>query len=110
MLAEHIRVDVLLIDRIVLRQSGPQPYRIQNRSGADNLIFRKSGNLVKYICENIHRIAYDNISGIRRIFGNLRNDAFGNIDICLRQVQSRLTRLAWNSGGNNDNIGILRIL
>ena len=105
MLSKYIRMDIALADIITFGQPRTQPCRIQNRTGTEDMVLRQSGNLMKCIRQNVHRIADNNICSVRSVLGNLRNNALGDINIGLRQLQTGLTRLSRNTGGKDYNIG-----
>ena len=47
MLAKHVGMDVLLVDVVIFRNAGTQAGGIQNRTGADDVILRQPGDLVR---------------------------------------------------------------
>ena len=107
MLAEDIRMNVLLINVVVLCQARTQTSRIQDRTRTDNLLFPEAGGLAELIGQDIDGIAYDDVNRIRRVLYYLGDDAFGNVDVGLRQIQAGLAGLSCHAGGQDDNVGIL---
>ena len=61
MLTKYIGMNVVLCYIEMFGKSATKTSRIQNSSGSDDLIFRKSGNLGEYICHDIYRITYNDI-------------------------------------------------
>ena len=109
MLTEYICVYIALADVVVLRQSCTQTGSIQNRTGTDDPVFRQVGELVECVGQNIYRITYYNISSVGCMSGDFRDNALGNVDIGLRQLQTGLTRLSCNTGCQDHNVRILCI-
>ena len=110
MLTKYISVDVLLCNIKMLCQSTAKSCCIQDRTGTNNLILRQSGNFCEYISHDINRIAYDYIESIWCLFNNFRCNIFENIYICLCQLNTCLTWFSCNTGGDDNDIGIFRIL
>ena len=61
MLTKYIGMNVVLCYIEMFGKSATKTSRIQNSSGSDDLIFRKSGNFGKYIGHDIYRITYNDI-------------------------------------------------
>ena len=110
MLTKYISVDVLLCNIKMLCQSTAKSCCIQDRTGTNNLILRQSRNFCEYISHDINRIAYDQIKGIWSCLYDLRCDRFEDIYICLCQLNTCLTWFSCNTGGDDNDIGIFRIL
>ena len=75
MLTEYIGVNIFLSHLEMLGEAETKSCCVQKSSGTDDLVFRKSRDLGEYISHDIHRIAYNNIKGIRRFFYNLGGNA-----------------------------------
>ena len=61
MLTKYICMNVILCYIKMLGESAAKTGRIQNGSGSDDLVFRQSGNLGKYLGHDIYRVTYDDI-------------------------------------------------
>lgn len=108
-LAENISMNIELVDVEVLGETCTQTSCIQNSTGADDAGFRNAGALAEGICEDIDRIADDDVCSIRSVTGDIGNDALDDIYVCLCEVQSGLTRLTCNTGSDDNNIGALTV-
>ena len=110
MLAIDIGMDVLLGHLEVLRKIATQTGGVQNGAGADDLVLRNAGELTESIGHHVHRIADDDIQGIRSHGGNLGSDLLENIYIGLSQIQTGLAGLAAHAGSDDHDLGVPSIL
>ena len=106
---EYICMYIGLIDIIILRQPCTQARCVQNGARTNDMVCRKSGLLEKHICQDVNRIADDDINRIRRIFCYLRQNGFCDVDVGLRKLKTGLSGLAGNAGSQNNDIGTCRI-
>ena len=109
-LAEDVGVHVLLVDVVVLRDAGAQARGVQDRARADDLLLRQAGDLGEDIRQDVDRVGHDDVDRVGRVLDDLRDDGLGDVDIDLRQLQAGLSGLARDAGGQDDDVGILRVL
>ena len=110
MLAIDMGVNILRADLEFLCQLGLQTNGIQYGTGTNDVLSRDAGNFVEHISHHIHRIGHDDINGIGGILHNVGRNLLQNIDVGLRQLQTRLAGLPRHTGGDNHDGGANRIL
>ena len=108
-LAIHVRMDILGADAEAFGQFRLEAGRVQRRAGADDPAFRNPGNLVEHVGQHIHRVGDDQIYRVGGVRHNLRRDILQDVHIGLRQLQPRLAGLSGDAGGDDDNVGALRL-
>ena len=94
MLAVHIGMDIFLRHVEMLGKTIPQSGCIQHSTGTDDLILRQSGDPGKYIGQNVHRVADDDVDGVRRRLHDLGRDLLDDVHVGLGQFNSGLSGLA----------------
>ena len=70
--------DIVIITSGIARKPGQtetKSCRIKQRTGTNDLILRKTRNLCEYIGHDIHRIADNDVEGIRSLLHDLRSNA-----------------------------------
>ena len=75
MLTEYIGMDIFLSHFKMLGKAETKSCRIKQRTGANDLILRKTRNLCEYISHDIHRVADNDVEGIRSLLHDLRSNA-----------------------------------
>ena len=75
MLTEYIGVNIFLSHLEMLGKTETKSCRIKQRTGTNDLILRKTRNLCEYIGHDIHRIADNDVEGIRSLLHDLRSNA-----------------------------------
>ena len=106
MLAVDMRMHILRADAKALGERRLQPAGIENRAGADDLMLRKTGNLMEYVGQHVYGVGDKNINRLRRDAHNLRGNILEDVDVHLRQLESGLTRLPRKTGGDNHDIRV----
>ena len=61
------------------------------------MVSGKTGGLVELICENIDRVAYDDIDSVGGILNYLGDNRLCDVNVCLSELETRLTGLSCNA-------------
>ena len=104
MLAVNVGMDVLGTDVEALCQLRLQTAGVQNGAGADDLMLRQTGNLGKYIGENIHGVGYDDINCGGGVLDGVLSHILDDVDVGLRQIQTGHAGLSGHATGDDDDV------
>ena len=109
MLAENISVNVALADVVIFGESCAETCGIEYRSRTDYAVFGQVRKFVECISKDIHGVAYDYVCCVRSVFCYLGDNALCYVDVCLRKLKARLSRLSCNARCENDNVRACRV-
>ena len=109
MFTEHVCVNILLVDVVVLGYARTQTSCVEYSTRTDYTVFGNVRALHKYICKNIDRITDDNVNSLVSVLCYLGDNALCNIYICLCEVETRLTGLTSHAACQNYDVGACRI-
>ena len=109
-LTEYISVNVLVADVESLCKTCTETDAVESCTRTDDVVSGKTGGLVELVGKNIDRVAYDDIDSVGGILNYLGDNRLCDVNVCLSELETRLTGLSCNAGGKNNNVRILSVL
>ena len=110
MAAEHERRDVFDRDVQRLGEKASHACRVEHAGHAHYAVFRKSRAAKRDLRHRVERIRNDDDKSVWRIFRDLIGDRADDVGIGLEQVVAAHAGLSRQAGGDDDDIGIRRLL
>ena len=104
MLTEHVCVHLLLVDVIDLRESGAQTDGIQAGTRTEDLMLRQTRVFEECVGQDVYGVGNHDIGCVGSVFHDLIRDALDDLDVGLRQLESRLSGLSAKTRGDDDSL------
>src|SRR5208337_5153571 len=79
---------------------------VEDASHADDALARKTADLVSGLRHGVERVRDDDENAVRRVMDDLADDVAHDFEVGIQQIVAAHAGLAWNSGGNDDDVGV----
>ena len=102
--ADDVSVDALRSDPESLSEQVSDARRAEHRSGRDDAVLGESAQFPGDPGHYVARVADDDEDAVRTVLGEVRDDAFEDVDVLLDEFPSRLPLLLPGPGGDDANL------
>src|ERR1043165_2639407 len=102
--ADDVSMAALWANPESLSEHVSEARRVEHRSRSDDAVLGESAQFPGDPGHDVTRVADDDEDAVRTVLGEVRDDAFEDVDVLLEEIQSRLPLLLPGPGGDDANL------